>query len=73
MRPAQKAPENDNSCKTEVDQCPGFNEAGAKSAGKRVRMTLPSADASSFNEAGAKSAGKQLKNLEQDLRKELLQ
>ena len=35
MRPAQKAPENAAACRTEVPAPMGFNEAGAKSAGKQ--------------------------------------
>ena len=37
-----------------------FNEAGAKSAGKRRRSCSPRGRRCNFNEAGAKSAGKRL-------------
>ena len=58
MRPAQKAPENPNSCRYCLRQCPHFNEAGAKSAGKPLQETQPAKRLANFNEAGAKSAGK---------------
>ena len=35
MRPAQKAPENARDAAKDIDLGAGFNEAGAKSAGKR--------------------------------------
>ena len=35
MRPAQKAPENDAARRRGSPRSTGFNEAGAKSAGKR--------------------------------------
>ena len=38
-----------------------FNEAGAKSAGKRQRRTYGPCGNTRFNEAGAKSAGKLLR------------
>ena len=61
MRPAQKAPENIRIDRAWSAGLPCFNEAGAKSAGKRptADRSCP-ADARSFNEAGAKSAGKQV-------------
>ena len=59
MRPAQKAPENGRGGGRRRPDGRCFNEAGAKSAGKREDdrhgIDLPC----SFNEAGAKSAGKQ--------------
>ena len=60
MRPAQKAPENVASPIRRLDRLIGFNEAGAKSAGKRRGRRVSCGCARSFNEAGAKSAGKQL-------------
>ena len=39
MRPAQKAPENSSLFIFPIPILPGFNEAGAKSAGKRVRFS----------------------------------
>ena len=58
MRPAQKAPENKfpHSRPAQSDSC--FNEAGAKSAGKRKPAITFLEGPISFNEAGAKSAGK---------------
>ena len=59
MRPAQKAPENNRCLRRRCRSCRGFNEAGAKSAGKRPQQERTGAQRhTSFNEAGAKSAGK---------------
>ena len=59
MRPAQKAPENAALRRVQRLRIGRFNEAGAKSAGKRATGFCPPASTRpSFNEAGAKSAGK---------------
>ena len=58
MRPAQKAPENNRCLRRRCRSCRGFNEAGAKSAGKPARTFAEPRKRSCFNEAGAKSAGK---------------
>ena len=61
MRPAQKAPENISAEPTRRSRSAGFNEAGAKSAGKLSAARpadLGRALSAGFNEAGAKSAGK---------------
>ena len=58
MRPAQKAPEN-RADWTQAPLCSRcFNEAGAKSAGKRSGPPRIPPSTRRFNEAGAKSAGK---------------
>ena len=58
MRPAQKAPENFQVYIIFIYFCNGFNEAGAKSAGKPCSLAVAHLQFSGFNEAGAKSAGK---------------
>ena len=58
MRPAQKAPENSALPHCGGGNLQGFNEAGAKSAGKQDLNGLRGAGRYRFNEAGAKSAGK---------------
>ena len=60
MRPAQKAPENPNDIALSLGRGAGFNEAGAKSAGKQRGRDFPHVASFGFNEAGAKSAGKRL-------------
>ena len=58
MRPAQKAPENAMADDFHEFVMTGFNEAGAKSAGKRRPPCRSRRCRRRFNEAGAKSAGK---------------
>ena len=58
MRPAQKAPENQGMSRRLAAAWSGFNEAGAKSAGKLRQEGLRRHPRIGFNEAGAKSAGK---------------
>ena len=60
MRPAQKAPENPQYFGGRPRHGRGFNEAGAKSAGKLVKYygEVNRTGGGGFNEAGAKSAGK---------------
>ena len=58
MRPAQKAPENLGDEDGRSLGIGRFNEAGAKSAGKRHAPNIASSARGCFNEAGAKSAGK---------------
>ena len=58
MRPAQKAPENARGQAAAPRKRICFNEAGAKSAGKRKSRRSRRPWVSCFNEAGAKSAGK---------------
>ena len=60
MRPAQKAPENILKAEAKEARAAGFNEAGAKSAGKPSRGCGCTRKWPRFNEAGAKSAGKPL-------------
>ena len=62
MRPAQKAPENKPKKISLGSEADCFNEAGAKSAGKRERWRDDFARELCFNEAGAKSAGKRIRN-----------
>ena len=58
MRPAQKAPENSRRDGAVPGGFSYFNEAGAKSAGKRRGCRRFPSENIHFNEAGAKSAGK---------------
>ena len=45
MRPAQKAPENRSAPRGSRARGSGFNEAGAKSAGKQFELSLGFAEA----------------------------